>query len=374
MNERERTLAALRFGTPDKVPFTPGGPRESTLKAWHAQGLPDGVNWFAHLLEKLGLAPEPTRPHVNLGVDFRMIPQFEEKVLAHRDGHYVVQDWKGNVCEISDRYDVTYLRHAKDFVTRRWIRCPVAGRDDWERMKARYDVDAPGRFCDDFAERCRRAADRDYFLGLALPGAFWQMREWCGFEGLCMMMIDQPDLVDEMAAFWTDFVGQVLGRVLPHVAPDAIGLNEDMAYKAKCMISPAMTRRFVKPTYDRCVALARRCGVPIVDVDSDGCVAELIPIWIESGVNVCDPIEVAAHNDINEFRRLFGHEMAYRGGVDKRAIAKGGDTIRAEMKRVECVCRDGGYIPGCDHGVPPDISWPNFLDYAALLARMTGWL
>jgi uroporphyrinogen decarboxylase len=108
-------------------------------------------------------------------------------------------------------------------------------------------------------------------------------------------------------------------------------------------------------------------------MDSDGFIGELIPIWIESGINVCDPIEVAAHNDINDFRRRFGRRMAYRQGIDKRAIAKGGRTMRDELKRIEPVVKAGGYIPGCDHGVPPDISWQNFVDYSRLLARMTGW-
>jgi uroporphyrinogen decarboxylase len=66
--------------------------------------------------------------------------------------------------------------------------------------------------------------------------------------------------------------------------------------------------------------------------------------------------------------------MAYRMGVDKRAMAKGGQAIRDELKRIAPVVQDGGYIPGCDHGVPPDVSWPNFVDYSRLLARMTGWL
>jgi uroporphyrinogen decarboxylase len=111
-----------------------------------------------------------------------------------------------------------------------------------------------------------------------------------------------------------------------------------------------------------------------VAVDSDGYIGELIPLWIEAGINVCDPIEVAAHNDINEFRRMFGKRMAYRGGVDKRAIAKGGKVIEEELARIAPVVKDGGYIPGCDHGVPPDISWKNFIEYSRMLATMTGWL
>ncbi|MBE3098978.1 MAG: hypothetical protein IMZ44_17835 [Planctomycetes bacterium] len=374
MTPRQRFIETLTFGRPDRIPFSPGGPRESTLAAWRTQGLPPGADWHACLLETLGIPPEPVQPHVDPGVDFRCIPQFEEKVLEHRDGHYVVQDWKGNICEISDRYDVTYLRDPKDFVTRRWLKCPVETREDWERMKERYRADSPGRFPPDFEARCERLRGRDRPLAVSFSGPFWQLREWCGFENLCLLMIDQPDLVDEMAAFWAGFVGGLLARLLAGVVPEMIHLSEDMAYKAHSMISPAMTRRFCKPAYEAWSQRARAAGVPLVGVDSDGFVGDLVPIWIESGINVCDPMEVAAHNDLPAYRRRFGRTMAYQGGVDKRAMAAGGRTIRAELARLEPVVRDGGYIPGCDHGVPADVSWPNFVDYARLLARMTGWL
>ena len=54
---------------------------------------------------------------------------------------------------------------------------------------------------------------------------------------------------------------------------------------------------------------------------------ELIPLWIEAGINVCEPIEVAAGNDIVAYRKHFGRQMAYLGGIDKRAIAAGGAGV-----------------------------------------------
>ncbi|HUW83450.1 MAG TPA: uroporphyrinogen decarboxylase family protein [Phycisphaerae bacterium] len=374
MTARQRYIETLTFGSPDRIPFQPGGGRKSTRARWHGEGLPEAKSPITHVMELLGIEPDRTDPPVRLDVDFRMIPQFEEKTLEHKNGHYVVQDWKGNICEISDEYDVTYLREAIDFVTRRWISCPVETRDDWEQMKTRYDVDAPGRFPADFSARCETAKQRDYVLSFRFSGPFWQMREWCGFEGLCILMAEQPEFVEEMAEFWTDFVSRMLERILAHVVPDSVGFNEDMAYKAKAMISPEMTRRFCKPSWDRWTRQLRSAGVPLIDMDSDGFIGELIPIWIGAGINVCDPIEVAAHNDIVEFRHRFGHQMAYTGGVDKRAMAKGGRVLRDELRRIEPVVRDGGYIPGCDHGVPADVSWPNFVDYCRLLAQMTGWL
>jgi len=47
-----------------------------------------------------------------------MMPTFEEKVLERRNGHLIIQDWMGAITEISDEYDFTYIRAARDFVTR----------------------------------------------------------------------------------------------------------------------------------------------------------------------------------------------------------------------------------------------------------------
>ena len=375
MTPRQRYIAALIFGTPDRVPLEPGGPRESTLAAWHQQGLPPDKNYHTALLEELGIEPERTKPQVGVRVSFQMIPQFEEKVLEHRGGHYIVQDWMGAVVEISDRYDYTYLRHAKDFVTRKWHKFPVETRADWESMRQRYDPRFPGRFAADLEDRCRALADRDYPAGISFNGPFWQLREWCGFEGLCTLMATDPDFVQEMCESWAEFVSGTMAPILQRVQLDHVLISEDMAFKAHSMISPAMTRRFLLPAYQQWVPQIKASGCPIVDMDSDGYIADLIPIWIEAGINCVCPVEVAAGNNIVEYRRQYGAHMAYHGGIDKRAIARGGDTMRAEVMRVvPPLLEQGGFIPGCDHGVPPDISWPDFIEYSRLLAHLTGWL
>ncbi|MFW6155093.1 MAG: hypothetical protein ACOC95_07755 [Planctomycetota bacterium] len=367
MTPRERYLRTLRFNHPDRIPLMPGGPRESTVARWRTEGLGDRTDWWGAVCEDVGVDRTAGVGPLRLAMNERMIPQFEEKVLERRGSHLVVQDWKGNICEIADDYDVSYLRHAIDFVTRRWIRCPVETRDDWARMKTRYDADDPSRMPADVPD----APDRPLAVGVS--GPFWQMREWCGFEGLCMMMVDEPDLVDDMASFWCEFVAALLEKLCERVVPDVLFISEDMAYKVKAMISPAMTRRWCLPSWRRWTDLVTSRGCALVDMDSDGFVGELIPLWIEAGINVCDPIEVAAGNDMADFRRRFGPSIAYRMGVDKRAIAAGGAALVGELDRLAPVIRDGGYLPGCDHGVPSDISWENFLDYTARLAKLTGW-
>ena len=188
-----------------------------------------------------------------------------------------------------------------------------------------------------------------------------------------MMFHDDPDLVRDMVAFWKDYISSLLMKVVPYANVDYLHVSEDMAYKVKAMISPDMTRSFLGECYRQWGEILRSHGCPLYMVDSDGFIGELIPVWIECGINVCDPMEVAAGNDIVELRQTFGKKMAFRGGVDKREMAKGGQSIRDEMARIEPVIRDGGYIPMCDHGIPSDVAWPQFLEYCDLLARTTGW-
>jgi uroporphyrinogen decarboxylase len=200
------------------------------------------------------------------------------------------------------------------------------------------------------------------------------MREWLGFEHLCVTFADDPAWIGEMVEFWTVYVLALLERILAVTTLDHVQVNEDMAYKLHSMISPRMARRFLVPAWRSWIAAVKtRCPHAVVTIDSDGYIGELLPLFIEAGFDGTWPVEVAAGNDLNLFRRAYGSNLAYGGGIDKRALAAGGAVMRAELARVRPVIESGGYIPGCDHGVPADIAWPDFIAYARELARLTGW-
>lgn len=378
MNQRERWLETLLFGRPDRIPFSPGGGRKSTRARWHAEGLPadiddmHDINEYAYRLA--GGVQKLPKEGRNFWVDERMKPQFEEKVLEKNDRTQIVQDWKGNICEIGNEYSVDYLRNPIDFVTRRWIKCPVESKNDWENIKGRYNPDDITRFPDNPKETGATLQNRDWQIELHFSGPFWQLREWLGFENLCMMFYDNPAFIREMLDFWSDYIAALLENTFSYLTPDCFHISEDMAYKGFSMISPQMVREYLLPIWKRWGEIAKSHGVKVYAIDSDGYIGELIPLWIEAGLNCCDPIEVAAANDIVAYRKKYGTKMAFRGGFDKRCIAQGGHELEKEMQRILPVVKDGGYIPGCDHGVPHDISWANYVKYVGLIAKSTGWI
>jgi uroporphyrinogen decarboxylase len=112
----------------------------------------------------------------------------------------------------------------------------------------------------------------------------------------------------------------------------------------------------------------RAHGVDTIIVDSDGNNDSLIPLWLEAGVTGLRPFEIAADCDPVATRRQYGRDLVIQGGIDKRALGVGRETIDREvLSKVPWLCLQGGYFPQVDHLVPPDVSLDDYRYYSELL-------
>ena len=178
MTSKERYVATMTFGNPDKVPLIPGAPREHTLRRWVTEGLPekfehDSVGAVSYVIhDLLNIPDEDVGVNPGLNINFRMIPWFKEEVLEHKNGHYIVRDWMGAITEISDEFDYSYIRTAKDFVTRKWHKFPVENREDWEKMKERFDAMTPERVPANIVEIGKKIKDYKDVTTIYINGPF----------------------------------------------------------------------------------------------------------------------------------------------------------------------------------------------------------
>jgi uroporphyrinogen decarboxylase len=160
---------------------------------------------------------------------------------------------------------------------------------------------------------------------------------------------------------------ELLDEPLRHIKVDHVILSEDMAYKTAAMLSPASMREFMLPRYRRLYAFLKERGVDCVDMDSDGHNGQILDVMHPEGIDGISPMEIAANNDperyLARYPRLFTS-----GGIDKRELRFSKEQVRAEVaRRYATARRYGRYIPGVDHGVPPDIPLRNFLYMVELL-------
>jgi uroporphyrinogen decarboxylase len=75
------------------------------------------------------------------------------------------------------------------------------------------------------------------------------------------------------------------------------------------------------------------------------------------------PFEVAAGCNVVELGRQHPN-LAMFGGIDKRELAKGVDAIDRMVDAIMPAMRKrGGYIPTCDHGVPEEVSYQDYVHF-----------
>jgi uroporphyrinogen decarboxylase len=186
-----------------------------------------------------------------------------------------------------------------------------------------------------------------------------------GFEAAVTLPYDDPDLLHEMVATIADCALRILEQVFDAgVVPDIVYFWEDICFNSGPMIDPACAREFLLPHYRRLTTFCRSHGVGLFALDSDGRIDHLLPVWLEGGLNVMYPVEVGTcGNDVLALRERFGRGVRMMGGFDKRLLARGPDEIAAEVARLAPLIHEGGYIPFCDHHVPPDVPLTHYQHY-----------
>ena len=358
MNPRQRYYNTIHFQPTDRFAYSFGGPRQSTLEAWEYQGLDLNSNWS----ELIGQDPRAGLP-INPGPD----PAFEEKTLRIEGDKRIWIDNLG-ATRIDEANPTT-----PGFVTRRWLKFPVETRAEYEEMKKRFRPDSAGRVPENYQALCQGLdpATREAVLSMTIRGPFWMVRDWVGFENLCLFCADDPGWVREMFDFTCDFAIQNLKGRIEGLELDHLFVNEDMAYKHASMISPAMVRELMFPGYRRLIDFLNAAGVGNIIMDCDGHIGQLIPLWIEAGFHGVWPCEIAALNDPIAYRKEYGTGIALLGTIDKRELRFGFKEVKAEvMGKVPFLMEKGGYVPGVDHGVPPDVPVRNFLYLCELLKAL----
>ena len=348
--ERERFLQYMKFEPVDRIPLMDMGVWDETLDRWHSEGLPKWVTSLRHLEDYVGL---DRSFNVNwLSINDRLYPPFEPEVLEETERDRVVRDAMG----------VVYRQQKYHRTIPQYIRFPVETEADYERLLPRLDGRDPGRYADDFEEDLHWRRARGEIVGVSLHCFFGFPRDLMGLENWCLAFYDQPQLARRIIADRVLFAKDMLARVLSTGALDFVQIWEDMAYKTAPLISVEFVREYMLPAYRELVDYLRRGGVKLIMVDCDGRVNDLLPIWVEAGIDGTHPCEIAAGSDPLALRRRFPH-CTLIGGLDKRAIASGRDGINAQLRRVQPLLQEGAYIPMLDHFVPPDVSYDTYLYY-----------
>ncbi len=359
MTPRERYLCTLRFETPDKPFVRAVGGWSETNERWRKEGW-DGTS-LSEIFSTDGV--------MGAGVYYGPVPRFEYKIIEEDEKTKLYINHEGILMR-------EFKQYGGNSSMPQFVRFPVENEEDFDQFCAdRLGLSFENRVSQNWKAATENWANRIHPLMCFADrwgGFFGPLRNLMGVENLALAFYDQPKLVEKMMDQRADAIIAITEQMLEYVEIDTFAFWEDMAYKTGPLIGPEMFRKFALPRYKRVCDWLRSRGIKHIGLDSDGDITELIPIWLDAGINYLWPFEVAAGMDVVEVRREYGHDLAMSGGISKYAVAVGGDTMRAAVDHVIPVVEDGGYLPEMDHSAPPDISWPNMCEYMEYLLHRIG--
>ncbi|MBC7237749.1 MAG: hypothetical protein H5T69_18055 [Chloroflexi bacterium] len=381
MNARERFLACMRFQPIDRALNWEMGYWAGALEQWYDQGLPRHPRAPKGLPPGAGVKgegfpwrrgePRDWSVHEYFGLDkgiekidgeWGVWPPFEPLVLWEDEENIKRREPDGSVVLV--RKDSASLPHVLEW--------PVKDRASWEQLKEeRLRIDISGRLSPEWPQQVEEYKNRDWPLVIGGPflGVFSSLRSLFGFEHLMYTFFDDPDLVRDVLSHLTALWIGLFEEVLAQTDVDYAYFWEDMSYKSGSMVSPRIFREFLMPVYKRLTGFFRSKGIDIVLLDTDGDVWGLIPLFLEGGVTGLYPFEVRAGMDVAEVRKRYPR-LQMLGGIDKNALVEGPEAIDRELARVAPVIKSGGYVPGIDHYVQPNVPWEHFKYYRQRLAEL----
>ena len=365
----------------DTYTITPGAPMLRgefgfySIEVWKQQGMPADANEWGEFGRNVFLF-EDAGDHKLGGLGWceaAFEPAFPRRIIEDRGETEIEQDFAGR--------HVLYFKGRRSGFMPEYVDHPVKDMKTWvENVKWRLDPTIPARYAELAARmaRAKEAAARGEMIVQCLIGGYMYLRSLIGPEGLLYMFYDHPELIHDCMRTWFELADAVIARHQEHVTFDEIFFAEDICYNHGALISPDMMQEFLIPYYQQVIRNMKGRQLDptrrlFVQVDTDGDCRPTIPIYTKGiGMDAMSPFEVASGCDVVAIGRDYPN-LVMRGGLDKRVIALGRPAIDAMLERIlPAMKKRGGYLPTCDHGVPAEVPFGDYVYFRQRVAELSG--
>lgn len=182
------------------------------------------------------------------------------------------------------------------------------------------------------------------------------------YEGLCLSLYDQPDLVAAVAEKLGSLMDDVYRQLveLEHVI--SIFPGDDMGFRSATLLPPVALRQYTLPWHARYASLAHAHGLPYF-LHSCGNLREIMPDLIDTvGIDAKHSFENAIM-PVDEFQVQYGNKIGVLGGVDIDILGRATpEQVRSETRRLVEICgARGRYAIGSGNSIPSYVPLENFL-------------
>ncbi len=343
MTHKERMLAVLNRERVDELPVHDsfwGDALAKWRKEGHLQEGEDVVSHFDTSLRSGGWF----NGCADLDFENEILEETDETILRRDGNGAVLRNWKAR----------SGTPEHVDFA--------VKDREGWERLVRPHLLNLDRRRIkfEGYSESRKLAEEEERAFCWSGVAPFEQMHPVCGHEYMLMGMALDPDWVKDMVNVYAEMTIMHMDELFAEEGvPDFFWFFEDMGFKNKPFMSPAMYEEIVEPGHKQLFDYAHSLGKKVV-VHSCGYVEPLVPGLIRAGMDCLQAIEVKAGMDLPKLFDQFGDKISFCGGLDIREVESNDrQRIDAEIDRkAGYVLRNGGhYIAHSDHSIPFSVEY-----------------
>jgi len=315
-----------------------------------------------------GFLPAATANKTTITLDLGPLPRHTLTRISESKNTILCRDPLGGTIEYS----------RNDYSMPRFVDFPVKNMRDWQEYKKRFDPSDPRRYPKDYTreEYVKLFEESPIPTSMVLTGFYAFGRAMMGTAGFTPAFYTNPELVRDLMETWADFLVQVLTEIVQTLKSriDWIFWWEDLAYGKGPNISPKVFKEFILPNLKKVTTFLNKNNIDLIIMDCDGDFRVLMPLLWDGGIRGTWPLEVNAGMDAVELRKEYGKTWRLLGNIDKRELLKGEEAIIREIDRKVPLLKDeGGYIPGLDHSIPPDVPLKSFEFYAKYLKEVSNY-
>ena len=184
--------------------------------------------------------------------------------------------------------------------------------------------------------------------------------EIVGYERLCYLLADDPDLVNQIFDGVGSRLVQFYERVAAHPSVGACISNDDWGFRTQTMFSPPQMRKYVFPWHKQIVDVVHAAGKPVI-LHSCGHFERIIDDMVEIGIDGRHSYEDTILPVEEAYERYHNH-FAILGGIDLDFICRSTpEEVYARSKAILAQTSErGGYALGTGNSVPDYVPDENY--------------
>ena len=176
-------------------------------------------------------------------------------------------------------------------------------------------------------------------------------------------MVFEPDIAETLFNRFVQFELEHYERILIAAdgQADILRPHDDYGTQQSLLFSKDMFQKFFADNTKKLTGLAHRYGA-FYQQHSCGAVHDFIPLFIECGVDILEPIQKVNGLEPQTLEKEFGGKISFHGGIDTQKLLPFGspNQVKEECKHfVNVLGKEGGYILMSSQSLEVDVATNN---------------